>query len=66
MEEPFANLDINEDQELLSLMELNPNMTYVKGYRNVFCPKNQDDKNIIRERIVHKVVSNELYEYHFS
>ena len=41
MENPSNNF--NEDQEIYNIMRLNPDMTYVKGYKNIFYEKNKDN-----------------------
>ena len=62
MENPFKN--INEDQELYNLMRLNPDMTYVKGYKNIFCEKNKDNNNIINQPILSLMINNKnQYNY---
>ena len=58
MENPFEDLDINEDKKIFIKMKLNPDMTYVQGYKNVYCPKNQDDKNIINHPMLSLLINN--------
>lgn len=58
MENPFEDLDIIKDKKIFIKMKLNPDMTYVQGYKNVYCPKNQDDKNIINHPMLSLLINN--------
>ena len=64
MANPLENLNINEEQEIYYIMRLNPDMTYVKGYKNVFNEKNKDNNNIINHSNLSLMINNkDKYNY---
>ena len=58
MSEPFENSKMNVDPKIYFMMKLNPDMTYVKGYKNVFCEKNKDNNNKINHPILSLMINN--------
>ena len=58
MANPFENLNINEDIEIFNIMKFNPDMTFVKGYKNVFCEKNKNDKDVINSPFLYLMLNN--------
>ena len=65
MSNPFENFNVNDDQEIYNLMRLNPDMTYVKGYKNIFCEKNNDNNNIINHKNFSELANNK-YQYNYD
>ena len=41
LQNPFANKNININNQILALMKKNPQLRYIQGYENIYYNKNQ-------------------------